>query len=397
MTIREQTGVAVMTASVNTIYDYVIVGGGVSGQCLAYYLTKELPHASLLLIDRDPDPDYNISFWADSEIPFQSILKKKWTKICVRYGDDQRVCTLYNYWIQAFWRADFDTHLHKELGSAPNITVLDASVKSLQEHAGLVDIQTNVGIYRANWVFDSRLNIAALRQNDPNLMLMQGLAWEIQTDRPSFDADTATLFDFLVETPEFDFVYVLPYTETYALVNCAFVTPYATNIDKSTCEAVLRDYITDRMGIQHYTVEKSCYGRIPLTSQPFPRKSNSHIMPIGVRGGMVKPSTSYAFTRILKDSQHIAQSLAATGSPYYQDQRAWYYRWSDKYTAGVFSRLPKLAQKLMFTMFAPETGDLSLRFLDERNSLRENQNLFQNIPRPVLTEFLLHLVFPRLR
>jgi lycopene beta-cyclase len=385
-----------MTASVNTVYDYVIVGGGVSGQCLAYFLAKELPDASLLLIDRDTDSDYNISFWADAEIPFQAMLKKKWTKIAVRYGDDQRVCPLSDYWIQAFWRADFDTLMHKELNGASNVSFLDTNVKSLQEQADQVDIQTSVGTYHAKWVFDSRLNIAALRQNDPNLMLMQGLAWEIQTDHPVFEPDTATLFDFLVETPEFDFVYVLPYSDTYALVNCAFVTPYATNIDKPTCEAVLHEYITHRMSIQHFTVEKACYGRIPLTSHPFARNTNSHIMPIGVRGGMVKPSTSYAFMRILKDSQSIAQSLATTGSPYYRDQRAWYYRWSDKYTAGIFSRLPKLAQKLMFSMFSPATGDLSLRFLDERNSLRENQNLFQHIPRPVLTEFLLHLVFPRL-
>ncbi|MBX3085874.1 MAG: hypothetical protein KF716_29835 [Anaerolineae bacterium] len=385
-----------MTASVNTFYDYIIVGGGVSGQCLAYFLAKELPTASLLLIDRDPDPDYNISFWADSEIPFQAFLSKQWTKIAVRYGADRRVCPLNNYRLQAFWRADFDTYLHKELTSLPNISFQEANVKALDEHGDTVDVQTSSGTYHGSWVFDSRLNIAALRQNDSNLMLMQGLAWEIQTNTPIFEPDTATLFDFLVETPEFDFVYVLPYSETYALVNCAFVTPYETNIDKATCEAVLRDYIADRLGIQHYTVEKACYGRIPLTSRPFPRHSTSRIMPIGVRGGMVKASTSYAFTRILNDSQSIARSLAATGSPYYRDQRAWYYRWSDKYTAKVFSRLPKLAQKLMFSMFHPETGDLSLRFLDERNSLRENQSLFQHIPRPVLTEFLLHLIFPSL-
>jgi lycopene beta-cyclase len=386
-----------MSASVTTTYDYVIVGGGVSGQCLAYFLAKELPAASILLIDRDTDPDYNISFWADADIPFQSILSHRWTQIAVRYGDDQRVCPLHNYRLHAFWRADFDSHLHHELTKLPNICFQEANVKSLTDCGDHVEIHTKLGLYKAAWAFDSRLNIAALRQHDPNLMLMQGLAWEIQTTTPSFDPTTATLFDFLVETPEFDFMYVLPYTSTYALVNCAFVTPYDTNIDKTTCEAVLRDYITDRLGIQHYTVAKACYGRIPLTSRPFARHDNSRIIPIGVRGGMVKASTSYAFTRILNDSQSIAHALATTGNPYYRDQRAWYYRWADKYTANIFSRLPKLAQKLMFSMFDPTTGDLSLRFLDERNSLRENQTLFQHIPRPVLTEFLLHLVFPRLR
>ncbi len=384
-----------MAVSSPVLYDFAIVGAGVSGLTLAHHLLQHLAaDQTLLVIDRDVDPDYNVSFWTDEPIPFRPIMHGNWKNVQVRYGDLQRTCPLDRYALRAFWRADFDEFMRAEIFNKPNFHFRDAGVTGISDCGDHAEIATHDDVIRARWIFDSRSNLAALRKNDPNLLLMQGLAWEIEVVRPRFDPETATLFDFLLDTPEFDFVYVLPYTDRYALVNCAYVTPFKTKVDKETCEQTLTKYLSDRLTITDYRIVKSCYGRIPLSAHPQRRKRGSRIIPIGVRGGMVKSTTSYAFTRILADAQQVVHALERTGQPYYSDRRPWYYRAADRRMVKVFRKAPDLAQEIMFHMFSESSGDLSLAFLDEKNSLRQNMELFKIVPRPLLRRFLRVLLNP---
>lgn len=364
-----------------------------SGMTLAYYLAQSgLKECSILIVDRDHDPNYNISFWADEVTPFQPIMRGSWRQIAVRYGDEQRVCPLKRYTLQAFWRADFDAYLHDQLGKTPNVQFLDANVTQIADCGDHAEVVAGGETITASWIFDSRLKISSSNTADPNRLLMQGLAWEIQTDRPGFDPKTAILSDFLLQTPEFDFIYLLPYTETYALVDCAFITPYGSAVNKTSCEQVLQEYISNRLGISSYQVVKSCLGRIPLSAQRTRRDQRSRIVPIGVHGGMVKPTTSYAFTRILSDSQRITQSLVERGTPHYPDRTPWYYHLADKRMEAIYRNQPQLAQQVMFQMFSAEHGDATLGFLDEKNSLAENMQLFKAVPSPLLWKFLLSLL-----
>jgi lycopene beta-cyclase len=376
-------------------FDYVIVGAGVSGLTLAHYLAHELQKpASIMIVDRDVDPDYNISFWSPGQTPFQPIMTHEWSQIAVRHGADQRVCPLGAYRIQAFWRADFDAFTRGQLQAAPNVKLIDANVTALEDCGDHVEITTDMGSLSAAWAFDSRQTIHSLRKNDRSLLLMQGLAWEIETDEPAFEPHTATLFDFLLDTPDFDFVYVLPYTSRSALVNCAYVTPYETAVTRKYCEAVLDQYIQERIGSRNYRVGKVSYGRIPLAGKQVQRDPHSRIVPIGVRAGMVKTATSYAFTRILDDSKAILNALNETNNPHYARRNHWYYAWSDRRMAHVFRSAPQITQRMMFEMFQPSSGDVSLRFLDEANPLSVNMKLFRQVDRLVLLRFLGALVNP---
>jgi len=57
------TGQPMMFNTRNSTFDYVIVGSGVSGMTLAYYLMQgKLKDRSILIVDRDKDPDYNTSY-----------------------------------------------------------------------------------------------------------------------------------------------------------------------------------------------------------------------------------------------------------------------------------------------------------------------------------------------
>lgn len=378
--------------------EHLIVGAGVSGLTLAYYLAHELgPDCPIVIVDRDDDPNYNISFWSDRPTPFEAVMQKSWHTVAVRHGDRQTVCPLSRYTLRAFWRDDFDEHLARELGTHPCVRLEDAAVTGFDESGDHVEVRTTKGTLRAAWVYDSRSSLLAIRQQDPDLMLMQGLAVEIECAADVFDPDVATLFDFLLDTPQLDFLYVLPHTKRYALVNLALLTPYETTVTRETCERTIDAYVRQRLGCDDYAITKACYGRLPLAAN-YPRRDPSRrIVPIGVRAGMIKASTSYAFTRILSDAQRTAAALRDTGRPFFPRRRPWYYRWADKSTARVFQHAPKLAQELMFMMFTPQNGDLALSFLDERNSLGENRGLFQAIPTPTVRRFLRELLLSTFR
>lgn len=374
-------------------YDYVIAGAGVSGLCLADALTRQFPDCSVLIIDPNEDPDYNISFWIEGETPYPSIMKNCWQQIAVRFGDGKRVCPLNRYHLHAFWRSDFDHLLNEQLEKTGHVDFLNTSVTHIADCGDYAEVGTPRRFVRARYMFDSRAKIGDVRKRDPHLLLVEGLAWEIRTARPMFDPQTALLFDFVQETPFFDFLYLLPYTETTALVNYAVIAPYAEAITQEMSAKALDDYLVNQMRIGDYEIEKACYGRIPLSARQVARQTSGRVLDIGTRGGMIKPSTSYAFARILRDTDHIVQALQETGQPFYQDVRPWYYRLSDLRMVNVFRRHPVLAQHVMYSMFSEKDGDPTLAFLDEKNTLQENMQLFKTIPTPLLAKFLAALIF----
>lgn len=368
--------------------DLLIVGAGVSGRVLADRLAARLPTSvGITLVDDTDDPDYNISFWWDRDTPYEEIMSSSWRRIAVARGDERRLCPLERYRLRSFWRDDFDALLDRRLRARSNVLRDESAVVDMEADEDGVTARTTTGRIRARWAFDSRPPIRSPERME-EAMLMQGLAVELRSETAVFDPETATLFDFLLDSPGFDFLYVLPYEPTRALVNVAFVTPGDVRVGQERCERAIDDYLADRFGCQRYEITRRSPGRIPLGLSTPPRRVGARIVPIGVRGGMIKASSSYAFTRILQDAEGVSAAMEATGQPYAARDRAWYYRLGDRGAARLFHRSPSLAQDMMMAMFQPGSADLALGFLDERNDLAENGRLFGAIPRSVLLPFL---------
>jgi lycopene beta-cyclase len=368
-------------------YDYVISGAGVSGLCLADALTHRFPDCRVLMVDPDLDPDYNISFWWEGEMPFPAIETKKWQQIAVQMGKERRVCPLKRYQMHAFWRSDFDAYLRERLHQTGRVEFWDATVTQIHDFGTCAEVVTSAGSARSRWLFDSRQK----NTYPPDMLVMGGLAWEVRTQCPVFDPDTVTLFDFLPSTPGFDFIYVLPYTSTTALINYAAVTYSGDLVPQEQCADALDHYLTAQ-GAGEYKITRSYRGCIPLSPHRVTRQTTGRVLDIGVRGGMLKPSTSYAFAHILADTNRIIEALSDTSKPFYKKTRRWYYQLTDARMLKMFVNHPEIAQNLMYHMFQEEDGDVSLAFLEEQNSLQVNGALFRKVPSPLLYRFLVALL-----
>jgi lycopene beta-cyclase len=100
---------------------------------------------------------------------------------------------------------------------------------------------------------------------------------------------------------------------------------------------------------------------------------------IGTPSGVVKATTGYGFTRILRQTEHIASSLASTGSPAaLQPSRQ--FHWYDKPVLKMWKRNPQDAVLFMKAAFSAGDADLVLDFLDERTTLEQERGLLGAMP-----------------
>jgi lycopene beta-cyclase len=103
-------------------------------------------------------------------------------------------------------------------------------------------------------------------------------------------------------------------------------------------------------------------------------------MAIGTLGGMVKPSSGYAFTRIQADSAAIVRSLLHAGHPFDVPASPQFYRTCDALMLNVMACHGDQAKPIFTAMFKNNPIERILRFLDETTSPRENLAMMASLP-----------------
>jgi lycopene beta-cyclase len=241
-------------------------------------------------------------------------------------------------------------------------------------------------------VFDSRFNRSAFKP-DPthyHVIKQQFKGWEIEAIGQPFNPEIATFMDFRM--PQQDgthFLYVLPLSEHCALVESVLCS--TTPVHWDCCDQALQDYLTSMLGITSYTILREERGINPLTDWRFPREVGKHIMAIGTYGGMVKPSTGYAFLRMQADSSAIIHSLLKVGHPFNKSSSPRRYRFFDAVMLEIMSYHPERIGPIFLSLFKQNPASRIFRFLDEGASFGENALMLPTIPSQLLLQSVLQL------
>lgn len=305
--------------------DVVIIGAGAAGltmlQMIGHHWTGPRPKPTVIMIspsqgDKTPAPRTWCYFEAGTGI-WDSVLTASWD--CVRFiTQDETVIvgevTPFNY---KMLRSDIANNFVVE-NLSEGITILDAAADSVTESGDRVVVE---GQYpdgspltvTTSWVFDSR------PQGVPKTkagVIQNFYGWFIETKKPEFfPHHGALLMDYRTEQPErgLSFGYILPMTETSALIEYTEFTHRGIDVPRYTAE--LKTYIEQVLGITDYEIVKSEQGVIPMISARFEPRRGKRVFGLGMSAGATRPSSGYTFNGIQRQVAGVVAQLAAGKTP----------------------------------------------------------------------------------
>ncbi|SDM00680.1 lycopene beta-cyclase [Catalinimonas alkaloidigena] len=367
-------------------YDYILVGGGMAGLTLAYHLAERglLRDRTLLVLERAPKTtnDRTWCFWTQKPTLFEPIVYRDWQRVAFVSETWHRILPLGAYRYQMIRASDFYRFAQERLAREPNVTWQQAEVVHVQDTPDGVDVRTADGTtHRGRWGFDSRFSPGdVVRDTQRRHYLSQHFkGWIVETPHDYFTPDCPTLFDF--RTPQrgvMRFMYVLPFSPRQALVEYTLFS--ADLLPEAAYDEALHAYLTQVLGVTEYSILEEEKGIIPMWDHPFARNAGAHVLNLGTRGGLTKPSTGYTFLRAQHDAQRITDALVQNNQPFHGYQAPARYRTFDTMLLQILYRHGERAAPIFTDLFRHNPTERLLRFLDEETSFGEDLQVMASVP-----------------
>ncbi len=346
--------------------EIVIVGAGCAGLSLAAALAAErVPGRVLLLEPRTTyTRDRTWCFWNTEEHPFSSSISHSWNRWRVSAGGSEAVqkSSRYPYCHIAgddFYRAALEgvaCEREQELRQG-------VSVQSIElQPDGSTALETNRGRVLAGRVFDSRPP-AATEKRRP-VLVQRFLGWHVRATEPCFDPQTVELMQFLPsrEPGRVRFLYLLPFSSTEALAEMTYLD------DPALTEPAYEQDLANWLGEQcaSWEVLYTERGALPMSAGETPAATDG-VVPIGIRGGRLKPSSGYGFLRIQRHSRALARAVR-DGGPLPRTAEPGFYGAMDAVFLEALRQRPQFASELFLRLFAQSNPDALVRFLSEASA-----------------------------
>lgn len=344
------------------------LGAGVAAHVYALVAKDILGDAmpSVTMLDTSHNvPDRTLCVWSSARSAITAAAVAEWNTIRIGYGKehvDHRMGSMhYCQYTAASIRmlADEQLDITREIGNAagPNVEAL-VSLDSCDRGRDIMPATVS--------------------------LLQHFRGWRIRTSTAMFDTDVATMMDFRVNQSDgVCFVYVLPYADNEALVEC---TVFSASVWSAELYDVrLKSYIADILGASDYEVIATEVGVIPMTDRVPQRLHGPSWIAIGTAGGLTKPTTGYTVARCVRDAERMMIAYQRTGVFTAPAPPPGRFRWYDQLLLRIIRDEPHEVPKILFTLFSRNPIEKILRFLDEGTSLADEVTIFWSLPwRPFL-------------
>jgi lycopene beta-cyclase len=356
-------------------YDVVIIGAGLSGLSLASRLAESSWADRRVLIVDDGRHDLRgraWALWTRGPTGLSSAETATWDTIAVHASGSSPVLALHPYRYVAISGERLHDLLHTRLGASSEVEFVTGSADSVRDDGDHARVTLDGAAVTARWAFDSRPVTQA-----PSGPRLDFLGWEIDTDTDAFDPSLAVFMDFRGREPGIvSFCYLLPTTPRHALVEIA---AFQWRREGPDLARALTDYLRHVCGLTTWAVTRTEAGSLPLV-RPASGARGGRVIPIGVRGGMLKPSTGFAVGRIQRHSAAMAESLDRYGHPHAVDDRHRRHAWLDRVFLEALQRDPDIVEDVMARLFTRNSASAVLRFLDEDSSPVQEARLVATLP-----------------
>jgi len=363
-------------------YDLIIAGMGCAGLSLAVRLSEEGLTAGkkILLVDKEHKNTNNRTwcFWETGTGPFEDIVFRTWEKAWFHSSTFSSLLSLSPYRYKMIRGIDFYAHCMDRIHRDPAFEVKYEEVRTVGTVGGHATCSTAGHAYTAPYLFNSILFGKPDLKEGQFYLLQHFKGWIIRTDTPFFEPDKATLMDFRPHQGHgTTFVYVMPFSETEALVEYTLFTE--SLLDEQAYTEGLKQYLKEQLGLDRWEVVEEEFGIIPMTNYAFPRREGA-VLNIGTAGGMTKASSGFTFRFIQKDTAAIVDSMRRTGNPFSGFGQGKRFRWYDSVLLHILSRKILPGARVFTDLFSKNPSRNILRFLDNETSIGEEVKILWSLP-----------------
>lgn len=362
-------------------FNYIIIGNGLAGLQLAIELSNDpfFDDKQIALIDKSQKDtnDKTWCFWEKGSGKWDAIVSNTWNS-ALFYSCKKKIdLNLEPYTYKMVRSIDFYKQTKSILSQKNNIHFIIDDVISVNEKKTAV-VTTKKGLYTADHVFDSRINPDFFNKKDNYIRINQHFkGWIIESETGVFNTNSFTMMDYRSKDGEqTTFTYVLPFSKTKALVEFTYFTPHI--VEDSIYNKYLKQYISDVLNIETYTVLEVETGNIPMTNFPFSKESSEHITKIGTAGGWVKGSTGYSFKHTEKKVAKIISNLKQNNIPSkgLNNKRHAFY---DAVFLNVLKDNNDKGEWIFEQFYSKNTIETMFHFLDEESSFFEELKIMKSL------------------
>ena len=364
-------------------YTFIFAGAGLSSLMTVYEIIQSglFSEQKILLIDANSKKsnDRTWSFWEKGTGNFDDILIQKYDTAVFKNDRFPRKLELAPYQYKTVRGVDFYKKIFDLIRLQPNIEFLEATISNYSEIKSGVEVQTSLGNFHAEKIFNSLYNPNLVAEQTKYPLVQQHfIGWSIKTKNPIFTPETATFMDFSINQKDTTrFMYVLPTSKTEALLEYTLFSPDL--LKKEEYENGIVDYIKE-LGITEYEIVEEEHGNIPMTSYPFWKHNSQNVLNIGSAGGWTKASTGYTFKNTVKKSKEVVRFLQSHSDfrKFHNTNKFWLY---DLLLIDILFHNNKIGSTIFSSMFRKAKAALIFKFLDEETSLWEDLKVIWQCPK----------------
>ena len=365
----------------DTHFDFIIIGNGLAGLQLALEMSKDSYFDTYRIGLIDPsdksENDKTWSFWEQGQGKFDPIVEKIWHTAKFKSPKVSLTLPLKAYDYKTIRSLDFYNWAKKTLLSKDNFKFILDTVQEIEDSDDLKVIG-NTQTYSAKHVFDSRVPIEFyLKQSHYTLIHQHFQGWVIETESPCFQPGAFTMMDYRFQYKDStSFIYVLPISETKALVEYTFFTPFLVKAE--VYEEALKKYLETEYHLTNFKILETEVGNIPMTDFPFWNDHTENITKIGTGGGWVKGSTGYSFKHTEKNVSKVIENIKAGKRPSYQLFKK-KFKFYDKIFLKVLHDENEKGVWIFESFYSKNDIKTMFRFLDEETTFPEDLAIMKSL------------------
>ncbi len=364
-------------------YYYVIIGGGLAGLQLALEFNRDIFFKGKSIAIIDPNlkttNDKTWCFWEKGKGKWDSIVSEEWVSGKFVSSNLKKELRLEPYRYKMIRSIDFYEKAIEELSANENFHFVRDDIS----HVDPVKMAA-VGSkrsYTATHFFDSRISEEFIKDETHTKICQHFKGWVIETKDPVFNPSSFTMMDYTIKYKNCtSFSYVLPFSETKALVEFTFFTPFITK--EEAYDTHLKKYIKEVLRIEDYQILETEQGNIPMTDFPFHlQKPSSKITKIGTGGSWVKGSTGYSFKSTEKKVFQIIINIKQGKYPG-KDLLNSRFRFYDSIFLDVLNRHNEMGEELFSKFYKKNEPQQILKYLDEETTISEEIKIMFSLFHP---------------